>query len=102
MRGPEPPGFWTGPDAARRAAPFAFLVPGKRHRVIAEFRDHDGDRHPAGEEWTFLGHSFLPHEDGMSLFVSLDDRGEWLIPLQWRAESQAAILDAPERYFAAL
>jgi len=51
-----------------------------------------------GEEWTFLGHSFLPHEDGMSFFVSLDGQQEWLIRLQWLPEQQGAVLDSIGEY----
>lgn len=66
--------------------------------VVAEFADCDGDIHPEGESWTFLGASFLPHEDGQSLFVSCDDEREWHIRLKWRDEEQAAVLDHLERY----
>jgi hypothetical protein len=60
--------------------------------------DFDGDTHSRGEEWTFLGASFLPHEDGLSLFVSLDGSREWHIRMQWRDEAQGAVLDALSRY----
>ena len=36
----------------------------------------------------FLGHSFLPYEDGMSFFVSIDGINEWHLRLQWRPEEQ--------------
>jgi Domain of unknown function (DUF3601) len=79
-----------------------FLEAGRRYRVSREFRDFDGDAHPPGEEWTFLGASFLPHDDGLSLFVSLDGVREWQIRLQWRVGSQAEILDSLASYVAAV
>ncbi len=93
MNGPQPAGFWSGKTAQHGTA-FQFLIPGRRYRVVKEFTDFDYFRHLVGEEWTFLGHSFLPHEDGMSFYISLDDREEWLLPLQWRNEQQGGVLDA--------
>ena len=51
------------------SAPYRHLRPGQRYRVALPFTDHDGVRHPAGQEWTFVGHSYLPYENGLSLFV---------------------------------
>ena len=65
-----------------------------------EFTDFDGDVHRAGEEWTFLGSSFLPHDDGLSLFVSLDGAREWQVRMQWRPEAQGPVLDALSSYLA--
>jgi hypothetical protein len=62
--------------------------------------DFDGDAHVPGEEWTFLGASFLPHEDGLSLFVSLDGQREWQIRMQWRADAQGDVLYALSAYVA--
>jgi hypothetical protein len=94
MDGPEPPGRWTTSTPPRA---FKHLVPGACYVVSETFTDYDGDVHPAGESWTFLGHGFAPYDDGLSLFVSLDGRSEWLIRLQWRPEAQGAIIDALER-----
>jgi hypothetical protein len=76
-----------------RTQKFNSLEVGKRYRVCATFVDFDGDAHAPGEEWIFLGSTFLPYEDGLSLFVSLDGSREWQIRMQWRPESQGAILD---------
>jgi len=51
-----------------------------------------------GETWTFLGHNFLPHDDGLSLFVSLDGDREWHIRLQWRDDQQGPLIDRLEDY----
>src|SRR3954454_5619493 len=102
MNGPRPPGFW---QEARRAAnglgAFKHFQAGRSYVVVAAFTDHDGDAHRPGERWIFLGSSFQPHDDGLSLFVSLDGDREWQIRLQWRAEEQGAIIDRLEDYLAA-
>ena len=91
MYGPEPEGRWSkligGGDV------FQGLRAGKRYVVIQAFTDYDRDAHPVGESWVYLGHAFNIHEDGLSLFVSLDGRQEWMIRLQWLPESQAEIID---------
>jgi len=79
---------------------FAFLEAGKRYKVVAEFTDFDGAVHRPGEEWTFLGSSFLPYDDGLSLFVSPDDSQELQIRMQWRPESQGGIIDHLGKYVA--
>ena len=45
-----------------------------------------------------LGHSFLPHDDGLSLFVSPQDQSEWHIRLQWRPDAQGPIVDELNRF----
>lgn len=74
------------------------LEPGKRYRVIKAFKDFDGQKHPVGEEWTYLGTAFLPYDDGRSIFVSLDGEREWHIRMQDRAEEQGPILDSLHEY----
>jgi hypothetical protein len=98
MHGPKQPGQWSilrGPNCGKN---HQSLRSGKRYRVIKPFQDYDGDRHNPGERWTFLGYSFLPYEDGLSWFVSLDDLREWCIRLQWRAEAQGEILNNLSHY----
>ena len=68
--------------------------------VAQPFTDYDRIEHPAGETWTFLRHSFLPYEDGLTLFVSLPDGRLDEVRLQWRAESQGEIVDALDRHVA--
>jgi len=95
VTGPYQAGHWTRSALQPRQD---FLQAGERYRVRRAFTDFDGDAHPRGEEWTFLGSSFLPHEDGLSLFVSLDGAREWQIRMQWRPETQGKILDALATY----
>ncbi len=90
MYGPRDRGHWT---RSRLDQSHLFLKAGQRYRVLRAFTDYDGDVHPPGEEWTFLGTSFLPYDDGLSLFVSLDGRQEWQIRMQMRPEAQGEVLD---------
>ena len=68
------------------------LVQGKTYRVIAEFTDYDGKVHQIEESWRFLGHNFLPYEDGLTLSIERDGKSE-VIRMQWRPESQELIID---------
>ncbi len=70
----------------------ADLIPGQTYRVITGFKDYDGVIHSAGETWKFLEKSFLPYEDGLSLFVEKDGQ-KTQFRLQWREESQGRIID---------
>ena len=90
MYGPEPTGHWTSSVLKK---PFKQLKPGARYAVVTPFTDFDETIHPAGEQWIFLSYSFLPHDDGLSLFVSLDDVHEWQIRMQWRQEAQGPVID---------
>ena len=71
---------------------FRHLRIGGLYRVAAPFTDFDGERHEPGETWLFRGHSFLPYDDGLSLFVLLDGR-ERQIRLRWLPDDQAEIID---------
>ena|SRR5437868_15549593 len=74
---------------------FKNLRVGRSYRVVKAFRDYDGNLHESGEVWTYRGHSFLPYEDGLTLFI--DRSGQTVQPsvvrLQWRPESQADVID---------
>jgi hypothetical protein len=96
------PGYWSSIQAPNHGTQHQHLSAGRRYRVIKRFVDHDGSAHEIGEEWTFLGCSFLPYEDGMSFFVSLDGVQEWHLCMQWRPEEQGEILDHLAEYLAAL
>lgn len=95
MFGPQPRGAWT---AHRISGNFAHLRVGARYAVSVEFRDFDGRVHPTGEAWTYLGHAFLPYDDGLSLFISLDREQEWHIRLQWREDAQGPVIDALDEH----
>lgn len=97
MIGPKPRGTWIT-NAARNARGYDMLEPGLRYAVIREFEDFDGGVHSYGETWIFLGHSFAPHDDGLSLFVSLDGEHEWHIRMQCRPEAQGRVVDRLAEY----
>jgi len=100
--GPKPIGSWSGHKAQNCGPNHDFLHAGKSYEVIKEFADYDRHTHPVGETWSFLGYSFLPYDDGMSFFVSLDGKQEWHIRLQWRPEEQGHLLDNLSGYIRAL
>lgn len=95
MYGPKPLGYWT---ASRSQAAFKYLTPGARYEVTQDFTDYDAKLHQVGETWAFLGHTFLPHDDGLSWFVSLDGQSEWHIRLQWRDDEQGRLIDSLADY----
>ena len=98
MTGPQPRGHWTGhskPDS------WEMLQPGHIYCVTQSFLDFDGTQHPVGEQWTYLSFNFLPYDDGLSLFVSLDAEQEWHIRMQLRPEEQGAIMRNLSHYLAA-
>lgn len=77
---------------SRRKFTAAELVPGQAYRVLQAFTDYDRVTHPVGETWRFIEKSFLPYEDGLSLFIERNQQ-KTSFRLQWRAESQAQIID---------
>lgn len=98
MFGPEPMGHWSSVKGRNCGTKYRSLVAGEVYRVEQAFVDYDGELHEAGEQWTFLGYSFLPYDDGLSLFVSLDGSREWHIRMQLRPDEQQPVVDALEQY----
>lgn len=74
------------------ATPFAHLCPERDYEVVQAFHDFDGQEHKVGESWTFIGSSFLPYDDGLSLFVRIGGKDRQ-IRMQWREGAQDAIID---------
>ena len=73
-------------------ADFKHLIHGQRYRVVMAFVDFDREEHKVGESWTYIGSAFLPYDDGLSLFVEIDDKTHH-IRMQWRNEEQGPIID---------
>ena len=70
------------------------LIPGQKYKVAKEFFDYDKIFHPVGETWTFAGTNFLPYEDGLTLYVTVEDLPKQIsYRLQWRQEEQALIIE---------
>jgi hypothetical protein len=97
MFGPQPKGFWTD-----RLEPshkqFRHLLAGGWYTVIKGFWDYDGVGHAEMETWSFQGYSFLPYDDGLSLFVSFDGEHEWHIRMQCTEDRQGPIVDSLADY----
>jgi len=70
---------------------------GHEYRIVKEFRDFDGIEHRVDDRWIFRSKSFLPYDDGLSLFVETDGE-ERQIRLQWRLESQLDIIERFHEY----
>src|SRR5437870_2481065 len=79
---------------------FKHLWVGRSYRVVKAFRDYDGNLHEPGDTWTYRGHSFLPHEDGLTLFIKRGGHKVQpsTIRLQRRPESQADVIDHLHEY----
>ena len=68
------------------------LRPGQKYEVIREFTDYDLQRHAVGETWTFIAQNFAPYDDGM--LIQIRQQGQIThFRMQWRTESQAAVMD---------
>ena len=98
MRDGKPLGFWS----EGKAKSYRHLVPGRRYRVVQRFVDFDRGAHEVGEEWTYLGTSFLPRDDGRSLFVTVDGEVEHHVRMQDVDSEQGSILSRLESYVVAV
>jgi hypothetical protein len=76
---------------------FAHLDTDQDYVVVRAFRDFDSGEHLEGERWTFIGSSFLPYDDGLSLFAVIDGV-ERQVRMQWRDEEQGPIIDNLKDY----
>lgn len=72
--------------------PFRHLLSGRDYVVLRPFTDFDGVLHPVGERWRFIGHSFLPYDDGLSLFVEIESQSRQ-IRMRWIDGDQGEIVD---------
>ena len=79
-------------------ADFKLLAAGQRYAVVRTFADCDGETHPVGETWIYLGHKVAPEVAGLSLLVRADDGAERRIRLSRRSEEQGPIIDALADY----
>ena len=77
---------------------YGHLHAGRRYRVAESFTDFDRTEHPAGEEWVFLGHNFVPYDDGHTFYIRSDDGREMSFRMQGYASEQGPVIDALDRY----
>lgn len=97
MIGPKSRGHWSQHlSEVNCGHAYKHLEAGARYTVVQEFTDFDGDIHPPGETWAFLGYAFVPHDDGLSLFVALNPTDEWHIRL--RLDDPASIASQIETF----
>jgi len=82
-------------------AAFKHLIPTLNYVVVQAFTDFDQGKHPVGERWTFIGSSFLPYDDGLSLFMVLNGQRRQ-IRMQWRDEEQGPVIDRLQDYVQAV
>ena len=66
---------------------------GQVYRVIAPFVDADGDQHPVGEEWIFVGTLFCRQSDKLTLVLRTAKDEEWTLPLIWKPEAQETTIE---------
>ncbi|RYE85053.1 MAG: DUF3601 domain-containing protein [Hyphomicrobiales bacterium] len=68
------------------------MAPGQSYRVVRPFTDFDGRVHAVGDIWQFRGESFLPYDDGLSLFVTINGKDEQ-VRMRLDPEDQGRIVD---------
>ncbi|HEX5106656.1 MAG TPA: hypothetical protein VFV87_22705 [Pirellulaceae bacterium] len=69
------------------------LIRGHRYRVVKEFKDEDGDLHPIGEDWVFVGSLFSPHDELMLVVVRTRPVFEWEFELEWRSSERDNVVE---------
>lgn len=93
MIGPKKLGFWSSLKAINIRTQRGMLTPNQKYRVIKEFIDADGTTHKIGDTWVFLACSYVPYDNGLQWFITLDNTQEWLVPL-WLEEEAHRRVDA--------
>ncbi|MGC4036184.1 MAG: DUF3601 domain-containing protein [Chitinophagaceae bacterium] len=68
------------------------LIQGQQYCVVKSFIDYDKIVHPVGETGIYLGTTFLPYEDGLTIFFEQNNITT-SYRMQWRKEEQADIID---------
>lgn len=94
MKGPFPVGTWTSDSPIPQWSwERDRMVRGERYRVIKSFIDAHGDRHPVGEEWTFIRSMFSKFDGEIIICVRIPPGEEWSISLREHPGPQAEIVD---------
>ena len=91
-------GVWDNSSVSNVGKKYLFLEKGSRYRVIKTFSDYDLSVHSVGEEWTFLGYSFAPYHDGLSLYISSDAKDEAQIQMWPGSEKQRSVINNFHEY----
>ena len=98
MYGPKKIGFWSSLKGNNTGKRYLFLQAGNKYRVVQPFSDYSGYLHPIGEEWMFLGYSFVPYDEGLSLFITFNQLEEWNIPMLYNENGQQDIIESFSEY----
>ena len=61
--------------------------------MIVSFTDTDGDQHPVGEQWIFLGSHFSKYNDDVTLFVRTPDDKNFRFSLHWTPDTQENVIE---------
>ena len=61
--------------------------------MVVPFVDTDGDQHPVGEQWTYIGSWFSKFDDEVTLFVSQSDGTNLVFSLKWTPEAQQHVIE---------
>jgi hypothetical protein len=69
-----------------------------RYRVISAFCDNEGFQHRPGDEWLLMFAGFNKFDEEKVLFVSLDEKHQWMIPLSWMPNGQQDVIEHFSRY----
>ena len=85
------PGIWER---------LSLVARGQAYRVIKPFQDADGQDHPTGETWTFLGAMFNKFDNELVVCVRLPSSAEWKIPLISQADKQEDVIEHWKAYLA--
>ena len=67
------------------------LLPGHVYRAAVSYEDFDRHLHPAGETWTFLAATYLPHDAGLTLYMR-GSGGLERVRLQDAPDTQGAVV----------
>lgn len=78
---------------------FRHLEPGRLYCLVRSLEDYDGRLFLPGERWRYRDYSFLPYEDGLTLFFDGTGGAAVELRLQGRPETQGAIIDALDTVF---
>jgi hypothetical protein len=88
MTGPYKPGTSARPEWLGQY----FLVCNQRYRVLKAFFDTDGDEHPVGEEWRFVGNTINNYDSEVTFVVRCANGDEWQFILGDEPDRQHEVL----------
>jgi hypothetical protein len=74
------------------------LIRNQRYEVVKPFLDSDGDEHPVGEEWCFIGSMFSKFDDEITICVRVMSGEEWKFSLIWKQNKQTDVIEHWREY----